>query len=37
MIGIASDRIEEVLGFHDFSSVVHRDNLVLVSHYSDHP
>ncbi len=37
MIGIASDRIEEVLGFHDFSSVVHRDNLVLVSNYSDHP
>jgi len=37
MIGIASDRIDEVLGFHDFSSVVHRDNLVLVSNYSDHP
>jgi len=32
MIGVASDRIEEVLGYRDFSSVVHRDNLVLVSH-----
>jgi len=31
MIGVASDRIEEVLGYRDFSSVVHRDNLVLVS------
>lgn len=30
VMGIASDRIEEVLGFHDFSSIVHRDNLVLV-------
>jgi len=30
MMGIVSDRIEEVLGFHDFSSIVHRDNLVLV-------
>ncbi len=30
MIGVASDRIEEVLGYRDFSSVVHRDNLVLV-------
>ncbi len=31
MVGIARDRIEAVLGFRDFSSVVHRDNLVLVS------
>lgn len=31
MVGIASDRIEEVLGYRDFSSVVHRDNLVLVN------
>jgi len=30
MMGVASERIEEVLGFHDFSSVVHRDNLVLI-------
>jgi len=37
MIGVASDRIEEVLGYRDFSSVVHRDNLVLVSNYSVHP
>jgi len=30
MIGVASERIEEVLGYRDFSSVVHRDNLVLI-------
>jgi len=30
MVGVARDRIEAVLGFRDFSSVVHRDNLVLV-------
>ncbi len=30
LIGIPSDRIEEVLGYKDFSSVVHRDNLVLM-------
>jgi len=30
MIGIASERIEAVLGYRDFSSVVHRDNLVLI-------
>ncbi len=28
--GCASSDIESVLGFHDFSSVIHRDNLVLV-------
>jgi len=30
MTGIASEKIEEVLGYRDFSSIVHRDNLVLV-------
>ncbi len=31
LIGVASDDIEKVLGYRDFSSVVHRDNLVLLS------
>jgi len=30
MLGVSRDRIEAVLGFRDFSSVVHRDNLVLL-------
>jgi len=30
MIGVASDQIEDMLGYRDFSSVVHRDNLVLL-------
>ncbi len=30
LIGIPSHRIEEVLGYSDFSSVIHRDNLVLT-------
>ncbi len=30
IVGVPSDRIEEVLGFRDFSSVIHRDNLVLT-------
>lgn len=30
MIGIGSEQIEAVLGYSDFSSVIHRDNLVLV-------
>ena len=30
LIGVGSDRIEEVLGYSDFSSVIHRDNLVLT-------
>ncbi|MFQ5519300.1 MAG: glutamate 5-kinase, partial [Mariprofundus sp.] len=29
--GHASSEIEGVLGFHDFSSVIHRDNLVLIT------
>ncbi|MDT8375425.1 MAG: glutamate 5-kinase [Mariprofundaceae bacterium] len=29
LIGISSEKIEEVLGFVDFTSVIHRDNLVL--------
>jgi len=31
LIGVSSDDIEKVLGYRDFSSVVHRDNLVLLS------
>ncbi|MDX8391972.1 MAG: glutamate 5-kinase [Mariprofundaceae bacterium] len=31
LIGVASDDIEKVLGYRDFSSVVHRDNLVLLN------
>jgi len=30
IVGVSSDRIEEVLGFRDFSSVIHRDNLVIM-------
>ena len=30
IMGHGSDEIETLLGFHDFSSVIHRDNLVLV-------
>ena len=30
LIGISSEKIEEVLGFVDFTSVIHRDNLVLT-------
>jgi len=30
IIGASSDGIEAVLGYHDFSSVVHRDNLVVL-------
>ena len=29
LIGVASQNIEQVLGYRDFSSVIHRDNLVL--------
>ena len=31
IIGVASDDIESILGYRDFSSVIHRDNLVLCS------
>jgi len=31
IMGHASKDIESILGFHDFSSVIHRDNLVLVN------
>lgn len=30
LIGVASDNIEAVLGYVDFTSVIHRDNLVLM-------
>lgn len=30
IMGHASSEIETILGFHDFSSVIHRDNLVLM-------
>ncbi len=30
LIGVSSEKIEAVLGFVDFSSVIHRDNLVLT-------
>lgn len=30
IMGHASDEIESILGFHDFSSVIHRDNLVIT-------
>ncbi len=30
IMGHASSDIETILGFHDFSSVIHRDNLVLI-------
>jgi len=30
IMGHASSEIESILGFHDFSSVIHRDNLVLI-------
>jgi glutamate 5-kinase len=31
LIGVASHEIEGVLGYSDFSSVVHRDNLALLA------
>jgi len=31
IMGHASNDIESILGFHDFTSVIHRDNLVLTS------
>jgi len=31
IMGHASSDIESILGFHDFSSVIHRDNLVLIN------
>ncbi len=31
IMGHVSGDIEQLLGFHDFSSVIHRDNLVLIS------
>jgi len=31
IMGHASSDIEAILGFHDFSSVIHRDNLVLIT------
>jgi len=31
IMGHASDDIESILGFHDFSSVIHRDNLVITA------
>jgi len=31
IMGHASSEIEAILGFHDFSSVIHRDNLVLIT------
>ena len=30
IMGHASDDIESILGFHDFSSVIHRDNMVIT-------
>lgn len=36
LIGVGSDRIEAVLGYRDFSSVVHRDNLVVTAGGSGH-
>ncbi len=30
IMGHASDEIESILGFHDFTSVIHRDNLVIT-------
>ncbi len=30
LIGVSSEKIEETLGYVDFTSVVHRDNLVLI-------
>jgi len=35
LIGVASDRIESVLGYVDFTSVIHRDNLVLLEQDHD--
>jgi len=31
IMGHASEDIESILGFHDFSSVIHRDNLVIMA------
>lgn len=30
LVGVPSARIEEVLGYRDFSSIIHRDNLVIL-------
>ncbi len=32
IMGHSSDDIEELLGYRDFSSVIHRDNLVMMTH-----
>jgi glutamate 5-kinase len=37
LIGISSEKIEEVLGFVDFTSVIHRDNLVLTESEGSQP
>lgn len=36
LIGVSSEKIEEVLGFVDFTSVIHRDNLVLTEPEGGH-
>ena len=35
IMGHGSDEIESILGFHDFSSVIHRDNLVVTVDIED--
>ncbi|RLL55064.1 glutamate 5-kinase [Mariprofundus sp. EBB-1] len=35
IMGHSSDEIESILGFHDFSSVMHRDNLVITVDMED--
>ena len=35
IMGHASGDIEAILGFHDFSSVIHRDNLVVIKEEFD--
>lgn len=35
LVGVASQDIEQVLGYRDFSSVIHRDNLVLCQQKSE--
>lgn len=37
LAGVPSEDIEQVLGYRDFSSVVHRDNLVLLNSTEDSP
>ncbi len=37
IMGHASDDIESILGFHDFSSVIHRDNLVISNNTGNNP